>query len=132
MKALLAIIALISIVNSASGGNWRAAKWWRSLPAEARVYYMNGVFDGISTGPSFIAQDASSEKIAEKASKALPKIFAGMDAAGAIRALDWFYQTPQNRNIPIGPAVLYLAIAGHPELQSDAQKLLAELRGKSR
>src|SRR5450432_1353452 len=122
MKSFLSILALISLATPALAGDWRAAKWWGALPSKARVYYVQGLADGISMGPSFIDQ----EREAEKTSLNLVKLCAGMDEAGAIHALDWFYQTPQNRNIPIGVAFLYVAVAGHPELKSNAQKLLAE------
>jgi hypothetical protein len=127
-KSSLILAISFLIVSSAAAVEWRSAKEWHRLSYDGKIFYMNGVFDGISAAPSLF----ESEKEGAQVKHAIGEMFKGMDAAGAVKALDWFYSTPQNQKIPIGAAVMYLAVVGHAELRSEAAQLLSELRRKSR
>lgn len=96
---------------------------------DAKIYYVNGVYDGLAGAPSLVESNDEAERLRAT----VGKVFRGIEAAQMVKAVDGFYRVSANREIPISGAVIYCAIVGWsgvPQATKDA--FLHELRTRKK
>jgi hypothetical protein len=104
------LLLTVSTFTDAQQSKPHDGNWWKSLPDEQKVFYVDGFLDGISSGDDIAASQGW---------KPRPNAPAGCTAAKAMDfshirvgqlegGLDAFYQDFRNTSIPSRHALLYV------------------------
>ncbi len=103
---VIATLATVLLATSPALAVKRAGGFWKGLTREQKTDLVLAIFDGFNLNENILSITLKNEyticsDIMESIMRQSDAFFAGMPAGKIVTALDGFYATRRNRNIPV-------------------------------
>ena len=101
-------VAALTSNGIASEHETRDGNWWRTLSETQRVFVCTGMFEGVRTARTILAQE-NQDAIDQKYTASVRSLFAGITIGQCVDGVNEFYKDFRNRTIEIPVAFWIVA-----------------------